>query len=177
MKIDSIVFYNILYVYSYKFHELLTPQHVKVNNEASAITFRLNFSKFLPMEHKAAFQNDRYDQILRRKRRSKRQLWWNKDQECSYLFQLEEWSWCILTLMVFVPQRRIWCKDKCLCFLGRLGGSVGEVSNFGSGHDLTVCEFKPQTGLCVDSSTCLGFSLSLCSSPALSLFLRINKST
>ena len=24
--------------------------------------------------------------------------------------------------------------------LGRLGGSVGWVTNFGSGHDLTVCE-------------------------------------
>ena len=27
--------------------------------------------------------------------------------------------------------------------LGHMGGSVGEVSNFSSGHDLTVLEFKP----------------------------------
>ena len=26
---------------------------------------------------------------------------------------------------------------------GHLGGSVGQASDFGSGHDLTVCEFKP----------------------------------
>ena len=36
--------------------------------------------------------------------------------------------------------------------LGRLGGSVSEVSDFGSGHDLAVCEFKPCVGLCADSS-------------------------
>ena len=29
----------------------------------------------------------------------------------------------------------------------RLGGSVGEAS--GSGHDLTVCEFEPHRGLCL----------------------------
>ena len=27
--------------------------------------------------------------------------------------------------------------------MGRLGGSVGEASDFGSGHDLTVREFEP----------------------------------
>ena len=35
--------------------------------------------------------------------------------------------------------------------LGRLGGSVGWASDFGSGHDLTVCEFEPCIGLCADS--------------------------
>ena len=30
---------------------------------------------------------------------------------------------------------------------GRLGGSVGWASDFSSGHDLTVCEFKPHVGL------------------------------
>ena len=29
---------------------------------------------------------------------------------------------------------------------GRLGGSVGEASDFGSGHDLTVREFEPRVG-------------------------------
>ena len=33
---------------------------------------------------------------------------------------------------------------------GRLGGSVGQVSDFGSGHDLTVCESEPYVGLCAD---------------------------
>ena len=35
---------------------------------------------------------------------------------------------------------------------GRLGGSVSEASDFSSGHDLMVCEFKPRVGLCADSS-------------------------
>ena len=35
---------------------------------------------------------------------------------------------------------------------GHMGGSVGEVANFGSGHNLTVCEFEPHVRLCADSS-------------------------
>ena len=35
--------------------------------------------------------------------------------------------------------------------LGHLGGSVGLASDFGSGHDLTVCEFEPRVGLCADT--------------------------
>ena len=35
---------------------------------------------------------------------------------------------------------------------GHLGGSVGWVTDFGSGRDLMVCEFEPHVGLCVDSS-------------------------
>ena len=55
--------------------------------------------------------------------------------------------------------------------MGRLGGSVGEASNFGSGRDLKVREFQPRIGLCADGSepgACFGFcvSLSLCPSPA-----------
>ena len=34
--------------------------------------------------------------------------------------------------------------------LGHLGGSVGWTSNFGSGHDLTVCKLEPHIGLCAD---------------------------
>ena len=33
-----------------------------------------------------------------------------------------------------------------------MGGSVGQASDFGSGHDLTVLEFEPLIGLCADSS-------------------------
>ena len=36
-------------------------------------------------------------------------------------------------------------------WLGRLGGSVCEVANFGSGQDLTVCGFKPRIRLHADS--------------------------
>ena len=36
--------------------------------------------------------------------------------------------------------------------MGRLGGSVGWVTDLGSGDDLAVCEFEPRVGLCADSS-------------------------
>ena len=54
---------------------------------------------------------------------------------------------------------------------GRLGGSVSWAPDFGSGHDLTACEFEPRIGLCADSSgpgACFGFcvSFSLCPYPA-----------
>ena len=50
--------------------------------------------------------------------------------------------------------------------------------DFGSDHDLTVCEFKLCIGLCADRvEPCLGFSLSLSTPPVfvLSLFLQQNK--
>ena len=37
-------------------------------------------------------------------------------------------------------------------FKGRLGGSVSYMSDFGSGYDLTIHEFKPLIRLCADSS-------------------------
>ena len=57
---------------------------------------------------------------------------------------------------------------------GHLGGSVGWVSDFSSGHDLEVCGFNPCVGLCADSSepgVHFGFcvSLSLSPSPACTL--------
>ena len=48
--------------------------------------------------------------------------------------------------------------------MGRLRGSVGWVSDFGPGHDLTVCGFEPRFGLCADSSepgACFEFCVSL----------------
>ena len=48
--------------------------------------------------------------------------------------------------------------------MGRLGGSVGWASDFYSGHDLPVHEFKPCVGLCADSlepGACFGFCVSL----------------
>ena len=64
-------------------------------------------------------------------------------------------------------------------FLGRLGGSVGEASSFGSGHDLAGGGFEPRVGLCADRSepgACFGFcvSLSLCPSPAHALSLSLS---
>ena len=63
---------------------------------------------------------------------------------------------------------------------GRLGGSVGWESDFGSGHDLTVREFNPHFGLCADSSEpgasfrfCV--SLSLSAPPPLSLSLSLSQ--
>ena len=65
----------------------------------------------------------------------------------------------------------------------RMGGSVGQASDFSSGHDLTVCECEPRVGLCADSwepGVCFKFcvSLFLCSSPTHGLSLspsNINK--
>ena len=61
-------------------------------------------------------------------------------------------------------------------FLGHLGSSVAWATNFGSGHDLTVCEFKPCVEFCTDSSdpgACFWFcvSLSFCPSPTHALSL------
>ena len=60
--------------------------------------------------------------------------------------------------------------------MGRLGGSVGGVADFGSGHDLAAPEFEPHVGLRPDRSepgACFGFcvSLSLGPSPAYALSL------
>ena len=64
--------------------------------------------------------------------------------------------------------------------VGLLGGSVGEVSDFRSGHDLAVREFEPRVGLCADSSEpgarfqfCV--SLSLSAPPPLVLCLSLSK--
>ena len=54
------------------------------------------------------------------------------------------------------------------------------MSDFGSGHDLSVGEFKPCVGLCADSSepgACFRFcdSLTLCPSPAHALSLSVSQ--
>ena len=77
------------------------------------------------------------------------------------------------------------CKDPNNDFrksleVGHLGGPVGQVSNFGSGHDLTVCEFEPRFGFCADSSepgACFRFcvSPSLYTSPAHALCLSVSQ--
>ena len=62
--------------------------------------------------------------------------------------------------------------------LGCLGGSVGRVSNFDSGHDLTVHEFKPCIQLSTDSTEPAVDSLSpsLSAPPLVMLSLsKINK--
>ena len=64
--------------------------------------------------------------------------------------------------------------------MGHLGGSVGLVANFSSGHDLAICEFEPRVGLCADSSepgAFFGFcvSLSLCLSPVHTLSLSVSQ--
>ena len=63
-------------------------------------------------------------------------------------------SWCVEGNLRFVI--------KTLPAMGRRGGSVGQTSDFSSGHDLTVHETEPLTGLCTDNGgACLGFSVSL----------------
>ena len=61
---------------------------------------------------------------------------------------------------------------------GHLSGLVGEASDFTSGHDLAVCEFKPHAGLYANSSEPeAGFwfcvSLSLSAPPLLMLCLSL----
>ena len=61
---------------------------------------------------------------------------------------------------------------------GRLGDSVGWASDFGSGHDLTVCEFEPLVLTAHSLEPALDSaspSLSLCSSPAHALSLSVSK--
>ena len=45
--------------------------------------------------------------------------------------------------------------------LGHLGGSVGDASSFGPGHDLAVRELEPHLGLCADGVEPARDSLSL----------------
>ena len=66
--------------------------------------------------------------------------------------------------------------------LGRLGGSVGEASDFGSGHGLTIRGLEPHIGLSADSSEpgvcsgfCLSVSLSFCPSPLTLCLSKMNK--
>ena len=65
--------------------------------------------------------------------------------------------------------------------MGCLGGSIGYVSNFGSGHDLVVHRFEPHVRLCADSSEPGAYfmdsvSLSLCPSPTRTLSLSLSLS-
>ena len=58
----------------------------------------------------------------------------------------------------------VWQQAFKLRFQGRLGGSVGWASDFGSCRDLAAREFEPRVGLCADSSepgACCGFCVSL----------------
>ena len=59
------------------------------------------------------------------------------------------------------------CSSKNKTKQGRLGDSVSYTTNFSSGHDLAVHEFKPHVGFCAGSSepgACFRFCvcLSLC---------------
>ena len=63
---------------------------------------------------------------------------------------------------------------------GRLGGSVGWATDFGSGHDLAVREFEPRVRLWADGSepgACFRFfvSLSFFPSPVHALYLSVSK--
>ena len=79
----------------------------------------------------------------------------------------------LLSFLIFDQHQRVLNSDTTRY----MGGSVGQVSEFGSGHDLMVHQFEPHVGLCADNSqpaACFGFcvSLSFCpSSPTSSLSL------
>ena len=61
---------------------------------------------------------------------------------------MSKWHW------VYFPalSGRPFCPQKITIKSGRLGGSVSEASDFGSGHDLVVRESEPHVTLCADSS-------------------------
>ena len=69
----------------------------------------------------------------------------------------------MFSYMNFVKMIALLYSMEVLLEIWRIGGldsSVGLVSDFGSGHDLVVCEFEPCIGLCADSSepgACFGF--------------------
>ena len=69
--------------------------------------------------------------------------------------------------------------DQTSKFMGHLGGSVAEASNFRFSHDLTVREFEPRVGLRAGSSepgACFGFcvSLAFCLFPSCTLSLSLS---
>ena len=72
------------------------------------------------------------------------------------------------------------CSVRLRKLAGRLGGSVGYASHFGSGYDLMVHWFGPRVGLCADGSepgACFGFCvcLPLWPCPTHALFLSLSK--
>ena len=99
--------------------------------------------------------------------------WWERVSDKTHV----TWRSLICSLLWLLWHVTCWVQRDSSVHIeklkGRLGGSVGRVSDFGSGHDLGVCEFKPHIGLCADSSACFGFrvSFSLCLSPTCALSL------
>ena len=47
--------------------------------------------------------------------------------------------------------------------------------DFGSGHDLMVCEIEPRVRLCAEHGACLGFTLSLSLCPTLAHALSLSQ--
>ena len=79
-----------------------------------------------------------------------------------------------------ICQKLNWNEDISRQKLGRLSGSVGRVSDFGSRHDVIVRGFEPCIRLCAGSSepgACFRFcvSFSVCPSPACALSLSVSQ--
>ena len=72
-----------------------------------------------------------------RNRRGKREIWRGAG------------AWCVKNKNVYELEdfKEVLPYIKSKLFSGRLGVSVGEASDIGSGLGLTVCEFKPRVGL------------------------------
>ena len=89
-------------------------------------------------------------------------------------YSMEAW---VMAIRFILPLRTFTWYQKV--DWGCLGGSVSSASNFSSGHDLTVHEFKPLVRLCADSSepgpcfrSCVSFSLCLSPTHAVSPSLK-----
>ena len=75
----------------------------------------------------------------------------------------------------YVHMCQVWISLQHLKNKGHLGGSVGQVSDFSSGHDLTVHEFEPHIELTAVSVENALDPLFFSAPPLLMLFLSLSK--
>ena len=74
-----------------------------------------------------------------------------------------------INMHIFAHGHKLRHDIEVMYLTGCLGGSVGEASDFGSGHDFMVCGFEPHFRVCADSvepaSDTLSLFLSLSAPP------------
>ena len=107
------------------------------------------------------------------------ETWRKKNEECCLLYNSRQ-IYCIQSLLVEVKGMVKGRDLELRISWGRLGGSVGWASDFGSGHDLTVRGSSPTSGFVLTAwrllqILCLPRSLPLsCSAQSLSLSLSLS---
>ena len=103
---------------------------------------------------------------------------WDKEWTCAFILipHILEETWLNKWVGVWMDKwMKVMLLHEPLCSReGHLGGSVGWMSDFGSGHDLMIREFEPHIRLsAVKCEACFGSSVpfTFCTSPARALFL------